>query len=1151
MPGLTYAPAYPQGWRNKPDTSTPLDADALQHFDAALASLFARTLTVDPGTKGAGTFRIGDASTTYDGVLTREAADAIYDLPTAVVTGGQFPGISDATAEIHAASAKLRTAGGGRMVFINKARYVGTPSQAKAANQGLRGAVGFLGMSNTWVVGAHSGAELIMDNLNAGQGTTHAVYFVGSGDNVGVRDLKVRWASRPGGRGLGDAFRFTGYPGYVDPTTANPDAVWGWAAWTTPVLGVVLNLNGSTSLQLSVGVNGGAQSTTGSIVTMTAAGIQAALEALPNLGVGKVTVTASTVAGLFRVVFTKSPSVTVAASAGGTAPASVTPGMAGVSTGTLTRPFLINTTSQDAPGVGAIFMGCERIKVSNHTTTDTFADGLHFNACRIGTVTGYTYTNSHKGHGNGDDSLPFVTYYDPLAPALTPEGPFNQPALGDWSNDGIVAEGFSIHGGRASGIRVTGCRNVTCSGGKISGKGVGIMVNGTLANTTLVVGAATSVTLQLTDNAGTVWPTAPITDLSVTGITNALAGISYIGSTDNVDVVDQGGGKFTITIDPDVPGGGNVGIASSIPASSATLTATNSWSTSASTAIAISDITVDNCSTGVSVQSSVDQTGTEAFWHFDVNFKDIRVTRSKTIPWNLLATSGTAAASIYGIKIDDCTGDVDALLGCVGSNLTIMRGHVRNFTQSNLNGATSNLTIQGQASASTGLSAQMTHRLLLENVMASGGGSLTIKNINDLTLQGRVGSRDANVGGVTVTNCQRIRGRGELVALTWNRANNAAKAAAGVTLTRVKDVSGVLRILLENDTNDVSSAYNSLAIGLGNASDPAIDNVHMDVEYRTTMDPAAHTTGDDVAIQTGNFAGDGLPTMREWSARVRYMHRGGAAAPAWIGGDYANTSVTMKGLISRGAPSTTRPLKAGIGSDATDQVGAAYYSAQTAGTWTVQASGAPLNSPAFTGSPTAPTPSSVDVSTKLATTAFVAGAITTEATARANADALKATLGSKFPAAQATNTTADTTLATSSLIPASALSTATVLRLAAHGNVDAIAASGTFNVKVKVNGISLGSLLVAASQTGAGTVLTWDFYGEIYVDATGVSGSAIWMGTRNQRTAAAAVNTSPDQLSASTVDLSAGLTVTLVASMATANAGNILRLLRGHVSQVA
>lgn len=82
---------------------------------------------------------------------------------------------------------------------------------------------------------------------------------------------------------------------------------------------------------------------------------------------------------------------------------------------------------------------------------------------------------------------------------------------------------------------------------------------------------------------------------------------------------------------------------------------------------------------------------------------------------------------------------------------------------------------------------------------------------------------------------------------------------------------------------------------------------------------------------------------------------------------------------------------------------------------------APLVSPALTGTPTAPTPTSLDHSTKVATTAYADNAVAAEATARTTADALKAPLASPALTGNPTAPTAtpgdnDTSIATTAFV---------------------------------------------------------------------------------------------------------------------------------------
>jgi hypothetical protein len=86
--GFNYTRFYPGGWKNRPDTSTPITHDALDAFDAALTTLNAAvrqdTQTVDVRDWGV----VGDgasrplSSTGGGGFTTLAAAQAVY--PAAV-----------------------------------------------------------------------------------------------------------------------------------------------------------------------------------------------------------------------------------------------------------------------------------------------------------------------------------------------------------------------------------------------------------------------------------------------------------------------------------------------------------------------------------------------------------------------------------------------------------------------------------------------------------------------------------------------------------------------------------------------------------------------------------------------------------------------------------------------------------------------------------------------------------------------------------------------------------------------------------------------------------------------------------------------------------------------------------------------------------
>lgn len=206
---------------------------------------------------------------------------------------------------------------------------------------------------------------------------------------------------------------------------------------------------------------------------------------------------------------------------------------------------------------------------------------------------------------------------------------------------------------------------------------------------------------------------------------------------------------------------------------------------------------------------------------------------------------------------------------------------------------------------------------------------------------------------------------------------------------------------------------------------------------------------------------------------------------------------------------------------------------------------APLASPALTGSPTAPTQTAADNSTKLATTAYADTGLALKAPTR---------VSSMLAAASASNTTTETLLATATTIPAAALAAGSAVRINLDGNFDAIVTSGTYRVKVKVNGVVINNAgagaIVGQSQTGAATVLPWNLSEVLYVDATGAGGSVSMFGVVMNTASSGTARPQGDAGSAIAVDLSGGLIVTVTITMSVANAGNVFRLFRGLVAHV-
>jgi hypothetical protein len=127
---------------------------------------------------------------------------------------------------------------------------------------------------------------------------------------------------------------------------------------------------------------------------------------------------------------------------------------------------LLQCSAELSPQTGAVLMGCSDVYVENFRVTRTYADGLHFNACRRIQVNGVT------GIETGDDTLSFMTYEDDKAVDAYSGGPgsFAYASWGEWNSNGSTATNIYAKGGTANGVRFGGAINVALSNVIVEGK---------------------------------------------------------------------------------------------------------------------------------------------------------------------------------------------------------------------------------------------------------------------------------------------------------------------------------------------------------------------------------------------------------------------------------------------------------------------------------------------------------------------------------------------------------------------------------------------------------------------------------------------------------------------------------------------------------
>src|SRR4051812_10348025 len=132
----------------------------------------------------------------------------------------------------------------------------------------------------------------------------------------------------------------------------------------------------------------------------------------------------------------------------------------------ISKVRMLQCSAELSPQTGAVLMGCSDIDVENFRITRSFADGLHFNACRRVHVNGVT------GIETGDDTLSFVTYQDDKAVNEYTGGPgsFARADYGEWNSNGSSATNIYAKGGTANGVRLAGAMNVALSNVIVEGK---------------------------------------------------------------------------------------------------------------------------------------------------------------------------------------------------------------------------------------------------------------------------------------------------------------------------------------------------------------------------------------------------------------------------------------------------------------------------------------------------------------------------------------------------------------------------------------------------------------------------------------------------------------------------------------------------------
>lgn len=136
-----------------------------------------------------------------------------------------------------------------------------------------------------------------------------------------------------------------------------------------------------------------------------------------------------------------------------------------------------NCRFENTPQTGMILMGCSDINIEYIDLYNTWADGVHLNACRHFSI------ENISGRNVGDDNVALVTYYNPSETYFSlsrqkDNGPYSQPSLGEWSNyDGTISNIDSVGYSGANGMRIAGAYKVSVTNLKAEGRKAGIIID--------------------------------------------------------------------------------------------------------------------------------------------------------------------------------------------------------------------------------------------------------------------------------------------------------------------------------------------------------------------------------------------------------------------------------------------------------------------------------------------------------------------------------------------------------------------------------------------------------------------------------------------------------------------------------------------------
>jgi hypothetical protein len=289
------------------------------------------------------------------------------------------------------------------------------------------------------------------------------------------------------------------------------------------------------------------------------------------------------------------------------------------------------------------------------------------------------------------------------------------------------------------------------------------------------------------------------------------------------------------------------------------------FSGQASQNIAISGVTIQSCPLGLDIEAqNINTTSDTSFYTFNVDISDVTIQDSSN--WSVIASGdGSANSILSGFHLHNI--DIVSGSGGGGNGGCLIRG-LRNSRIDSIEMTTAagaDFTIQGADATRTGALTALPRQGLQIGTVINRGGRIIVSDLAEVSI-GALESHSASAEGI---NLNRVA-RATVQSLRSYLPDRGTGLGRGVLFLQVWDMD-VAFIKVSNDSH-IGSSFSSIEVGGGDATNLAADGLRIEKAVYTDD---RNVATDDVVTQGGPYA----PV--NWYANILYRHEG-VGTPVWL-----------------------------------------------------------------------------------------------------------------------------------------------------------------------------------------------------------------------------------------------------------------------------